>query len=354
MQKSRIDILKSKLYENRLDGLIITNKNNIFYLSNITVEGILIIKKDENIFITLERYHDTVIEQIEFGSEIVIKTVEKTTDYNTIFKSDEVIGIEEKDVTVREYKQYKRMFEVDFKDCSFIVEELRRQKDDEEAKTIYEISKNLDEILREVRRELGVGQKEERVLNNIKDKILRRKMEIGNIKVAFGENTANIYHVPNSTKLKVNDVVIISISAKMNGYFSKIGRTFLVGFPEKEYPNIESNYLKLYKIHDEMLRNIHHNTNISKTAINCENKLKEISWNISYNFGHGIGIEEIEEPSFLNTSTKNFLENEVMVINPQINIKNNYGLLIEDTIKITHSNFILFTQEERNLDYIYI
>ena len=41
-----------------------------------------------------------------------------------------------------------------------------------------------------------------------------------------------------------------------------------------------------------------------------------------------------------------------MVLNPQIYVNDKYGLLIEDTVKITQTNFVLLTKVDRDIDYI--
>ena len=49
---------------------------------------------------------------------------------------------------------------------------------------------------------------------------------------------------------------------------------------------------------------------------------------------------------------KEFKENMTMVLNPQIYDNDKYGLLIEDTVKITQTNFVLLTKVDRDIDYI--
>lgn len=53
---SKIKWLRNKLNGLNMQGMIVTNPVNIKYLTNIEAEGILLITRKENIFLTDSRY----------------------------------------------------------------------------------------------------------------------------------------------------------------------------------------------------------------------------------------------------------------------------------------------------------
>ena len=66
---SKIKWLRNKLNGLNMQGMIVTNPVNIKYLTNIEAEGILLITRKENIFLTDSRYieHVNAILKIEYG-----------------------------------------------------------------------------------------------------------------------------------------------------------------------------------------------------------------------------------------------------------------------------------------------
>ena len=60
------------MYENRLDGMIVTASSNIKYLIGLDAEGILLITDKENIFITDARYIEDAVNKLTIEDEISI------------------------------------------------------------------------------------------------------------------------------------------------------------------------------------------------------------------------------------------------------------------------------------------
>lgn len=346
--KDRINFLRKRLEAIKADGMIVVNKSNILYLTGLDCEGILIINQEYNIFLTFERFVNYAEKILKIESGVIVESIEKNIDFTKYFERNDTIAIEEKDITVRDYEQYKKLFKVNFKDASYLIEDLREVKTDEEIVKILYISEMLDEVLKETKRELGIGQIEKKVAKNIEEKLIRRGLNAVNIRVSFGKNTAYSYMMPTDNKLRHTDVIIIEISAQFEKYISTIGRTIFFGNVEKEYKDIKENYEKLYKIHDELLRTIKAKEEIRIVSKIAKEKLSKIAWNLNYDIGSGIGLEKEEQPFIHNTNLKKFKENMVINIRPQIYINEDYGLLISDTIKLTEVNFLLLTKTDRS------
>ena len=98
---SKIKWLRNKLNGLNMQGMIVTNPVNIKYLTNIEAEGILLITRKENIFLTDSRYieHVNAILTIEDG--IVVYNIKDLIldDYENFFLFCENVGFEEEYVT---------------------------------------------------------------------------------------------------------------------------------------------------------------------------------------------------------------------------------------------------------------
>ena len=64
--------LRNQLLSLNLQGMIVSNPVNIRYLTNIQAEGILLVTRKENLFITDSRYIEDVHNTLTLFDEIVV------------------------------------------------------------------------------------------------------------------------------------------------------------------------------------------------------------------------------------------------------------------------------------------
>ena len=104
----KIKWLRNKMLGLNLQGMIITNPVNIQYLTNIEAEGIFLVTRKENVFITDSRYVDQVNEILTIEDGIVVVNIKDLTldDYENFFLFCENVGFEESHLTYAKYKEY--------------------------------------------------------------------------------------------------------------------------------------------------------------------------------------------------------------------------------------------------------
>ena len=68
----KIRTLREKLKNLNLEGMIVTNPVNIKYLTNIDSEGILLITRKENIFLTYTMYLEDVKRTLTIDDEVIV------------------------------------------------------------------------------------------------------------------------------------------------------------------------------------------------------------------------------------------------------------------------------------------
>ena len=68
----KLQWLRNKMLSSDLQGLIISNPVNIKYLTNIEAEGVLLLTRKENIYITDARYIEHVHSTLTLYDEIMI------------------------------------------------------------------------------------------------------------------------------------------------------------------------------------------------------------------------------------------------------------------------------------------
>ena len=128
----RILGLRNKMAGLNIQGMIISNPINVMYLTKIKAEGILLITRKENIFITDSRYIEYVSNTITPFDEIVVDNFKNISrdDYENFFLFCENVGFEEDYVTYADYKKYMHTYKVNnFVEASCLMEKLRIIKD---------------------------------------------------------------------------------------------------------------------------------------------------------------------------------------------------------------------------------
>ena len=133
--------LRNKIRTMDLDAMIVSNPVNIKYLTNLKAEGILILGRKENHFITDGRYIEDVNNTLTIMDGIIVhdsKNLSKE-DMENFFLFCENVGFEENYITYATYKEYMYKFKINnFVETENIIEKQRAIKDQEE---IFKITK---------------------------------------------------------------------------------------------------------------------------------------------------------------------------------------------------------------------
>ncbi len=168
----RIMAVRNKMVGLNLQGMIFANPNNIFYLTKIRAEGILLITRKENIFITDGRYIEEVSSIITPFDELVVDDQKNISpeDYESFFLFCENVGFEEKYLTYDKYKEYIRKFKINnFVEAESIIESLRQIKDEDEIASIKRACEITDQCFNMIKEYIKPGITEKQIARKIHD-----------------------------------------------------------------------------------------------------------------------------------------------------------------------------------------
>lgn len=135
----KIRLLREKLKNLNLEGMIVSNPVNIKYLTNITSEGTLLITRKENIFLTYTMYIEDVNKTLTIDDEIIVVDSRDVSydEAQNFFVFCENIGFEENYVTYEQYKLLKQKYRINnMSETEGIIEKMRMIKDEEEIENI--------------------------------------------------------------------------------------------------------------------------------------------------------------------------------------------------------------------------
>ena len=344
----KIQWLKNKMSSLNLQGMIISNPVNIRYLTNIKAEGILLITRKENIFITDGRYIEDVHNTLTLFDEIVVYDINSISidDYENFFMFCENVGFEENYVTYAKYKQYMHKYKINnLVETENMIEKQRMIKDEDEIESIKKACQITDECYTYILNYIKPGMTEKEIAQKI-DEYYNKNAEGTSFEtiVASGENTSKPHAVPSDRKIEKIDIITIDMGCKINGYCSDMTRTFFVG----EVPSqVKPIYELVLKNQEQVLNDIREGANTKQITKMVDNDFRLHNHNLIHALGHGVGLE-IHEGPVLSVKSESLLKENMIVTNePGIYIPGQFGVRIEDTVLVNKGGCEALTKSEK-------
>ena len=344
----RILSLRNKMAGLDLQGMIISNPINIKYLTGIEAEGVLLITRKENVYITDSRYIEYVSNTVTPFDEIVVddfKNISKD-DYENFFMFCENVGFEENYVTYAMYKKYMHIYKINnFIEAESIINKLRMIKDSEEIENIREACRITDECFTFLREYIKPGMTEKQIARKIQNYYMDYADGISfEPIVASGENSSKPHAIPTERTIKQNDIITIDMGCKIKGYCSDMTRTIFIGRPTEEQKRV---YNFVLDNQEKSLREMKDGASIKDIAKIVTSNFSLQGYDLVHSLGHGVGLDIHEAPFIREANDSTLKENMVVTNEPGIYIPGNFGVRIEDTILITKEGQEIFTKSKK-------
>ena len=345
----KIQWLRNTMSSLDLQGMIVSNPINIKYLTNIDAEGILLVTRKENIYITDGRYIEYVQSILTIEDEIIVYNITDVSsdDYENFFMFCENVGFEENHVTYAKYKEYMHKFKINnLVETENIIEKKRAIKDDEEIKNIMTACEITDECFSYILKYINPGMTEKQIAREIEEFYNKKADGLSfDTIVASGENSSKPHAIPTDRIIQKQDIITIDMGCKYKGYCSDMTRTIFVGsVPEYVKPV----YDLVLKNQMQTLDQMKDGESIRLLTKMVENDFRLHNFDLIHSLGHGLGLEIHEKP-YINYKNDNTLkENMVVTDEPGIYLPGKFGVRIEDTVLITKFGCINLTKSEKN------
>ena len=346
---SKITWLRNAMTSLNLQGMIISNPVNIKYLTGIDAEGMLLITRKENVYITDGRYIEYAHSILTLFDEIIVYnyTDMSQEDYENFFMFCENVGFEESYVTYAKYKEYMHKFKVNsLVETDNLIEKQRIIKDEEEIKNLKTACEITDNCFSYIIKYIKPGMTEKEIAREI-DRFYNENAEGISFEtiVASGENSSKPHAVPTDRKIEEQDIITIDMGCKYNGYCSDMTRTIFVGSVPEDIKKI---YDIVLKSQQQALDEMKDGANIRLIAKNVDTNFRFYNYDLIHALGHGVGMEIHERPYISMNNDTLLKENMVVTDEPGIYIPGKYGVRIEDTVLITKFGCISLTESAKN------
>lgn len=332
----------------KADAKLITNKTNVRYLSNFTgSSGFMLLAGRTKYLFTDFRY-------IERAKNSIPKDI-KLIDITRLWRNREelkkhwqgtlkkhkikVLGVEESDLTVARYRNYKKLSPgIKFTDISGELEKEREIKNEAELKLIRKSQQINEKVFLEIKKIIDKRPLVTEAELAWKIKEMGHQYGAEDVSfdpiVAFGAHSALPHHEPGTATLKKNDIVLIDMGMKFHGYCSDMTRSILPPKPSKKQQEV---YNLVLEAQENAIKNIKAGITGAKADALSRELIDQAGYGEQYGHagGHGIGLDIHESPALSAGYKERILANTVITIEPGIYLTGEFGVRIEDMILVT-------------------
>ena len=347
---TKIKWLREKMKLLDMQGMIVSNPTNIRYLTGIVAEGVLLITRKENIFLTDGRYIEEVNSTLTIDDEIIVYEFKDFSidEYENFFIFCENVGFEENYVTYSKYKEYMHRYKINnLEETENIIEVGRTIKDKEEIEKITRACQITDDCFNYLLSFIKVGQTEKEVALEIEKYFKTHGAEDISFApiVASGKNSSKPHAIPTEKKIELGEPIILDFGCKYQGYCSDMTRTVFVGYVPEEIKEIYNLVLKnQLKVEGELREG----ANIKTISKIVESDFTINNYDLIHSLGHGVGLDIHEGPVINSKNDADLKENMIITNEPGIYIPGKFGVRIEDTLLITKTGCIKLTKSDKN------
>ena len=215
-----------------------------------------------------------------------------------------------------------------------VARELRITKSDEELEALRGAGLAIDAVHQAIPELLRPGRTEIEVGRDISELILEDHDEVNFVIVASGPNGASPHHDTGARPLQAGDAVVIDIGGTRDGYCSDMTRNYVLG----EAPG---GYRELHDVLEEAQRAgvdaVAPGVPAEEIDATCRRIIAEAGYGdrFVHRTGHGIGVEEHEEPYLVGGNDEPLRPGMTFSVEPGIYVSDRYGARIEDIVAVT-------------------
>ncbi|WP_324824092.1 Xaa-Pro peptidase family protein [Sinanaerobacter sp. ZZT-01] len=348
---NRITKVRNALKEQQLDAIWITKKENQIYLCDFPSSNCyLLLTKYKNYLLTDFRYIEAAKETCPMYEIVLIDNQYSEMDFLKEMQLS-VIGIENDILTVNSYRKLKKNIQnVQWQDCSGLVEGIRLIKDEYELNAVKQAASLTDDCFTHMLTVLKPGMTEKEAALEIEFYFKKNgAMGLSFDSICVSGIRSSLPHgVPTEKKIEPGDLLTMDFGCILDGYCSDMTRTVAIGSVTKEQKQIYNLVLEAQKSAIEGLKP-------GITYAEGDRLARQVISDAGYGdyfghgLGHGVGLEIHEAPTLSPRGKGILKENMTVTIEPGIYLPQKFGIRIEDLAIITSFGIINTVHSEKEL-----
>jgi Xaa-Pro aminopeptidase len=338
----RIHRLRRSFAAAKIDALLVTKPENIFYLSGFRGDDSFVFITPQAKVILSDSRYETELRKSLKGWKVLIRSKGQTLAelVNALInkKGVHTLGFEPAHISYHQYRTLKRTLSVQkIKPCHRLIETLRLVKDAHELAQLRDAIRVAERSLAMLVEAHFNSPHTEKELADYLEYTMRTEgadeASFPTI-VASAERSALPHAVSSKRKIKRNEPLLIDFGAKKGGYCSDLTRTFFLGKITARFRELYSLVREAQKLAISIIKPGVQIGAVDKQVRQFFQEHK-VEKHFIHALGHGIGLEVHESPALIYTAQECFLENMIVTVEPGLYYAEWGGIRIEDMVRVT-------------------
>jgi Xaa-Pro aminopeptidase len=215
--------------------------------------------------------------------------------------------------------------------ASTVTRPLRMVKDPDEIQALARVAAAIDRVIDGLADLRWTGRRERDLARELDAAIRAEHDETLFVIVGSGPNSASPHHVPGDRVIQPGDPVVVDIGGRLDGYGSDTTRTVVVGEPP-------AGFLDVYEVvQAAQLAGCEaavQGVPASTVDAACRQVITAAGYgqHFLHRTGHGIGLEEHEDPYIVAGNSERLVEGMAFSVEPGIYLPGRFGVRIEDIV----------------------
>jgi Xaa-Pro aminopeptidase len=363
----RLDQVRAKMVENKLDILIVSQRENQRYLSGFAggadFDSILLIAANDASVATDSRYWDMAEEAARRAAPPrdgfkLVKLKRDDYDLNDAIRdfaaaqNAQTIGFEPKHVTYTRFRAWQkagRKAHAKLQPTENLVEQLRAIKDGAELAAIRRAVALTDTAFAHFCKNARIGMTEKQGAWLIESFMREHNGDriAFDLIVASGPNTALPHADPTDRGFQSGEPITIDIGARIDGYNSDMTRTFCFSEASDKFKEVYGIVLKAQEAVEKGTRAGLRGKQVDALARRIIEKAG-YGENFGHSLGHGVGLQVHELPR-AGRKSKDILEPDMtLTVEPGIYVPGWGGVRLEDLVVIQQNGVEVLTRAKKD------
>ncbi|MBO4929186.1 MAG: aminopeptidase P family protein [Clostridia bacterium] len=334
----RLHKLAAMARANHCDGVLITEAENLCYATGfVGLEGMVLVTADgKGYCFTDSRYIEAAEKAIApWGYQVIQPDVSYPQCVAQLCQEHKLESLlfEDQDMTVASHARYTAAVPAKLIPAGEAFSETREVKEEIEVERIVAAQRIAEKALEEILPLIKPGAVEREVAAELDYRMAR----LGSTGVSFqtifvsGAKSSLPHGTPGDKKIEAGDFVTIDFGAMVGGYHSDMTRTFAVGFATDEMKKVYNTVLEAQLAGIEAFA-------VGKPGSQVDKAARDIIEAAGYGpyFGHGLGhslgLNIHENPRAAKTYHREFVQGNIVTIEPGIYLPGKFGVRIEDMV----------------------
>ena len=334
----RLHKLAAMARANHCDGVLITEAENLCYATGfVGLEGMVLVTADgKGYCFTDSRYIEAAEKAIApWGYQVIQPDVSYPQCVAQLCQEHKLESLlfEDQDMTVASHARYTAAVPAKLIPAGEAFSETREVKEEIEVERIVAAQRIAEKALEEILPLIKPGAVEREVAAELDYRMAR----LGSTGVSFptifvsGAKSSLPHGTPGDKKIEAGDFVTIDFGAMVGGYHSDMTRTFAVGFATDEMKKVYNTVLEAQLAGIEAFAAGKPGSQVDKAARDII-EAAGYGHYFCHGLGHSLGLNIHESPRAAKTYHREFVQGNIVTIEPGIYLPGKFGVRIENMV----------------------